>query len=480
MKEQEGFQDLSDSSGQRFQVAREDGKAAVVFLHGASVLGAVSRRPDSLPAAMAALEETRRTLEKDETAPVAAVRERKWRLGFSERGRFDSWDNVETLDEERRLGRAAAFLRTRLVLEADVGRGLGFEVGLNNELRWVIAPSGEKFQADEAIFDRLLVRWSSPAGAPLVLTLGRQGLFFGDGFLVAEGTPLDETRSDYFNALRLDWAPAAGRRLTLFAFHQTEKDAFLPVIRSRNRPLTEQPETGLGAVFGWKEERKEWEAAVIFKKAAAGSSLLPPSDILAFDGRAVLGLRRGISLSGEAAVQAGKKGGAGLFAWGASLRLDWEAEIAPLPPLRISAGGFALSGDDPASVRDEGWDPMFGRWPRWSESYIHTLALEYGGRTAWWSNLSCLYGEMDFLFKDRIGLRLAVRGLSAPRAGTDSWSMVSGEGRTRGILWSARVALRLSGNLRGHLLYENFRPGDYYLPSADGYSFLRFELLWLY
>ncbi|MBN2199875.1 MAG: hypothetical protein JW747_08525 [Candidatus Aminicenantes bacterium] len=405
-------------------------------------------------------------------------KKRSWRFGFSERFRYDTWDNVRTLDAGRSDGRAVVFLRTRFSLDAALSRRMEFGIRLTHEARQAVTPAGESFQWDEAVFDRFHVRWTVPGSLPLTLTLGRQSLFVGEGFLVAEGTPLDETRSDYFNALRLDWTPAGGRRLTFFACHQTEKDSLLPVIRSRSRPLVEQPETGLGLVYARIGERWDWEASVVYKKSLPGSIPLPEGDVLTFDGRLVRSVLPEIVFSGEAAFQTGTRGGARLFSWGANGRLSWDLENTLPVPLRISAGALALAGDDPASETYEGWTPLFSRWPRWSESYIYTLAEEQDGRTAWWSNLTSLFGEIDVRPTGRLALRLGVHLLGAPRTGPAAWDEISGSGHVRGTLWSAMVTVLLSERLRGHLLYEGFRPGDFYVPEADGYSFLRFELLW--
>jgi len=416
----------------------------------------------------------------NDAPPDEARKKRGWRFGFSERFRYDTWDNVRTLDAGRSAGQAVVFLRTRFSLDAQVGRRLEFGIRLTHEARQAVTPAGENFQWDEAIFDRFHIRWTLPGSQPLTLTLGRQSLFFGEGFLVAEGTPLDETRSDYFNALRLDWTPAGGRRLSLFACHQTEKDSLLPVIRNRSRPLVEQPETGLGLVYGRKGEGREWEASVVYKKSFPGSGPFPETDVLAFDGRFVWSVLPEMAFSGEAALQTGTWGGARLVSWGAIGRLSWDLEHALPVPLRISAGALALAGDDPASETYEGWVPLFSRWPRWSESYIYTLAEEQDGRTAWWSNLNSVFGEIDVRLTEKLALRLGVHRLGAPRTGPAAWDEISGNGHVRGTLWSGMVTVMLSERLRGHLLYEGFRPGNYYVPAADGYSFLRFELLWTF
>jgi hypothetical protein len=60
----------------------------------------------------------------------------------------------------------------------------------------------------------------------------------------------------------------------------------------------------------------------------------------------------------------------------------------------------------------EGWDPIFSRWPKWSESFIYTFTRE--SRPSYWSNMSSLYASLAFDFGTRHGLVMP-RGPSTPR-----------------------------------------------------------------
>jgi hypothetical protein len=181
-------------------------------------------------------------------------------------------------------------------------------------------------------------------------------------------------------------------------------------------------------------------------------------------------------VEGEAAVQFGRRGGASLAAWGLDIESRWEANRV-LPFLRQVAGGLVfLSGDDPGSGGWEGWVPPFSRWPAWSESYIFTLAADNDGRLAEWTNFVSLYGRLELELTERLDLSLGVQRLLAPQASSGTWDMAQGGGRVRGNLWVFRLGFMFSDHLAGHLLYEGFSPGDYYLGEADGYSFLRLEL----
>ena len=398
-----------------------------------------------------------------------------WRLGFSERLRYVTWDNVQTLDRESKGGQAALSLRTRLSLNWKPAQGLDIGFRLANEIHQVLVPSGSTFGLNEVFIDNLYVRWRMGDRRPLDLTLGRQDIFLGRGLLVAEGTPLDETRSVYFNALRLDMALGRNQVLTGFICYQPEKDKILPVLNSLSRRLEEQPEVGLGLNYSWAVGEQKTEASLIFKKASASSGW-PELSLLALDGRGRIEPAAGLFLEGEAAVQFGSRGDSGLAAWGLNIESRWEASRA-WPLIRQVTGGIViLSGDDPRSSRWEGWVPLFSRWPAWSESFIYTLASENGGRLAEWTNFGSAFARLDFELTKRLDLGLAFHRLIAPQAYSGTWALAAGNGRARGNLWVVRLGFRFSKNLAGHLLYEGFRPGSYYRKQADGYSFLRFEL----
>jgi hypothetical protein len=398
-----------------------------------------------------------------------------WRLGFSERLRYVTWDNVQTLDGESKSGQASLFLRSRLSLNWKPSERLDVGFRLANEIHQVLVPSGGKFGLNEVFFDNLYIHWRIGDRRPLNLTLGRQDIFMGRGLLVAEGTPLDETRSAYFNALRLD--VALGRNLTLTGFvcYQPEKDEILPVLNSLGRRLEEQPESGLGLNYSWTRGEEKAEASLIYKKASAASGR-PELSLLALDGRGLIRPTAGLSLEGEAAVQFGSRGDSGLAAWGLNIESRWEISHA-WPLIRQVTGGIViLSGDDPRSSRWEGWVPLFSRWPAWSESYIYTLAPENGGRLAEWTNFGSVFAKLDLELTKRLNLGLAFHRLMAPQAYSGTWDLAAGNGRVRGNLWVLGLGFRFSGNLTGHLLYEEFAPGSFYRKQADDYSFLRFEL----
>ena len=55
------------------------------------------------------------------------------------------------------------------------------------------------------IIDNLNVQWKKPLDLPATLTVGRQDIFLGDGWLVGDGTPEDGSFTYFLDAARLTY-----------------------------------------------------------------------------------------------------------------------------------------------------------------------------------------------------------------------------------------------------------------------------------
>jgi hypothetical protein len=184
------------------------------------------------------------------------------------------------------------------------------------------------------------------------------------------------------------------------------------------------------------------------------------------------------SMTGEAAYQAGSFGKFDRSAYGGYFHLDFTLPAeSPLPGI-LTLGGIFLSVDKPDTPAMEGWDPLFSRWPKWSEAYIYTLIPEYQGRVAYWSNLSSLYSTINIQPHRSVGLILTYHRLYAHKRATTS--AFFGTGRTRGDLFITKLNLKFSKSLAGHILWERFIPGNFYRTGADRYHWLRIEIIYRY
>jgi hypothetical protein len=124
----------------------------------------------------------------------------------------------------------------------------------------------------------------------------------------------------------------------------------------------------------------------------------------------------------------------------------------------------------------EGWDPIFSRWPKWSEGYIYTFTRE--SRPSYWSNLSSLYASLALDFGPRSDGVIAIQPMRAehPQPGV----FPGGTGRDRGTLVKGRLNYKLSKYMTGRVIWEHFEPGSFYFPGAASYNWLQFELIFRY
>ncbi len=398
----------------------------------------------------------------------------KFQVNFSERFRMESWDNAINLDKN--TGDVTVYTRNRtsLSLRWLPLRDLEFSVKLTNEFRNYLNPQTIKFKFHEVLIDQLYIKWAGVGRLPLTLTLGRQNITLGEGFVVMDGGPLDGSRSIYFNAVRADYRFNENHGLTAFYCYQPETDDLLPVINSQDAPMIEQPEQGLGLYYTGTFAKTSVEAYAIRKDMKHTAKLPVESGINVLGVRVTLPVVSQLSITAEGAYQLGTRGNFHRAALGGYFHWDYKfAEKIPL--LRMfTFGGIYLSGDDPTTEKLEGWDPLFSRWPKWSEAYIYTLIKEHS--VAYWSNLNSLYVSLAMDFTERMNLVLTWHHLGANERSFSAFP--GGDGRTRGDLLIGRLDFNINRYFSGHFLWEHFKPGNFYFEGAARYNWLRFELMY--
>jgi hypothetical protein len=398
------------------------------------------------------------------------------KLIFAERFRFETWDNAINLDDASPEGFAYTRNKTTLGLQWLPAKGLEITGKLTNEFRVYFAPKDRPFSWNEVLFDNLYFKWKLPRGLPFTLTAGRQDIFLGEGFVIADGNPLDGSRSFYFNALRLDYEARPNHRF-IFILHSIDKtDTFLPTIHDQDQLLVEQPEKALAAYYSGQFGKTLLDAYLIRKYVDRTEAADVASGINTLGARIQIPVFRPLLLTFEGAVQGGTYGDADRGALGGIFHLDCSIGNA-VPFLRtLVLGGIFLSGDRPETEKLEAWDPLFSRWPKWSEGYIYTFIRE--SRVAYWSNLTSLYGSAVLEFGNRANCTLTCHLLGVDESNPAAFPGGSGTGR--GTLLVGRLNFTISQYLSGHVQWDNFQPGDFYWDGASGFNWLRFELMFRY
>jgi hypothetical protein len=401
----------------------------------------------------------------------------RFKISFWERIRQESWDNSSGLNDN--LADSTAYLRLRTGLGAQWLPSEKWEVNLRltNENRYYMTPKTdpklkENYGINELFIDQANVKWKNPGKLPLTLTVGRQEMMLGEGFLIMDGGPLDGSRSAYFNALRLDYAIKDKQTLTFFFMRQPRTDTLLPRLNDVKQAMVEQEEQGIGLYFSGHLQKTGLEAYV-FRKDSFAFGTLPAGAIHVAGARLVHPFNEKLSLTGEGAIQLGTLGDNSRRGLGGYFHLDYKSAWRFPLPMQFTLGSIYLSGDDPATERCESWDPAFSRWPKWSDSLIYLQAKET--RVANWSNFISLYGTLIFEPLEKVKLNLSWHHLLAAEK-TPPTALLSGTGRGRGELVIAKITYDIGKNLAGRFIWEGFWPGDFYFDNASPYSWVQFEL----
>lgn len=421
-------------------------------------------------------------------ATVLAAQEAPGALtwGAELRLRSESWNQLLDHWEGAEDARIQYRLRSRLWGAWRPFESLGFRAGLVQENRHIVRPD-VAIHAREVVFETLAVDWRfHPKGR---LSLGRQDVQRGEGFVLFDGTPLDGSRTAYSNALVAAWeAPFA--TVELIGITNPRKDQYLPRFGEARTPAEVQQlgewdlrATGLyvtGRPLG--PVRLEGYGLQV---AATGDARAATHPFFRADRRALIAGARvqweaapRRTFTAEATAQQGEEDAVpglrsrrDLRAWGGYARFTQTLEQAWKTFLAF--GVTALSGDDPSTEACEGWEPFLSRWPKWSEALVLSEIPETAVANA--TNLAL--AEAEARAKPRTWLELkafwlGMRSLEAPTPGG-----LYGGGRRRGQIWGVRANLDLGHGFRAHGLLERFEPGTFYNHRDPGY-YLRFEVAW--
>jgi hypothetical protein len=376
------------------------------------------------------------------------------------------------------------------------------------------------------IFDNLNVQWKKPFSLPATLTMGRQDIFLGDGFLVGDGTPEDGSFTTFVDAARLNYK-LDDQHTTIDAIglvQYARPDAWLPTLGpstgqgANPEPLTLTDQNEKGAILWVANKSLDYanlDGYFIYKHDTRINNY--PSQTFGDNGDIYT---PGARISGlvldrwkysvEGAYQFGRKQDPDLNDGGANPNLASSAQTAGFRDLdayafnsklaylfkdpmndQISLSAEYLSGDNPNTKNDEMFDVLWGRWPSWSEMYnIYSYVQETRvGQTAnlirfgptWTMNplpklefstsYYLLLADQDKATRD---LNNAF-GVPAA-AGTDAFT---GTGDDRGQYMQAVLKYKFNQHLSGHLWSEFLFPGNFYV-NHQVMTFLRAEIMYAF
>ena len=354
---------------------------------------------------------------------------------------------------------------------------LQFNIRLVAEPRLYCKPDEMEHQLirHEAIFDQFNVQWTKPFELPLKLTVGRQDIKLGDGWLVIEGTPRDGTRTFFFDAIRatLDAAEIKTTFDVICLRNHANSSSFIRPFNDRDLDLIEHDETGV-IVYASNKSLQETtlDGYFIYKhddrQLAAGNN----SDIYTVGARAAGRMDENWTYGAEVAPQWGQTNGVEKHALGFNGNATYH-----LNDKLDNSFKFAYEYRSGDKNRNGAFDMLWGRFPHWSNivndyvagleglpsmlTNIHRLGVGWGCKPAEKLTLDAYY---HLLFRDR-----------NPLSNTAGFS---NRGRLKGQLFSGLLGYKFNEHLSGHLIGEVFLPGNYYDSTRNDVAlFLRYELV---
>jgi hypothetical protein len=344
---------------------------------------------------------------------------------------------------------------------------------LTNESRSYIYNAGgnAEYNIDEVVIDNLFLSIPKLFGT-IDIKAGRMDLAiseYGEGFLIADGTPLDGSKTFYFNAARMRYS-APESSIELLSVYNTEYDD-LPVINDRDIRINDSLETAF-IIYGRKKinEKLYIEPYYMWKTEASGPFGNDVS-INTFGSYVKYDMKKAV-IRAQAAVQLGNYNDEIGRAFGGYAYLDIPVMDIVKP---FSIGYVYLSGDDENSQTVEAWNPVFGRYPALSD-ILHALYSQESGY-GYWTNLQLLKFETTFKPLKRMSIIASYNFVYANETVTSTTSTIFGTGKHRGNLARCRIAYNFSKNFSSYVSGEYFVPGDFYYKGAKNASFLRIEFM---
>ncbi|MGE5308703.1 MAG: alginate export family protein [Deltaproteobacteria bacterium] len=430
-------------------------------------------------------------------AHLFAQQQLKFSYGLYERVRHEYWNNnIDMSNQNETLstrGGDRNFFRFKTSVwgQADYTDTYTLYAKLTNEIKSYLylgrsRDKGARADWDEVVFDNLFIDAKKPAELPVSFRLGRQDLLnqYGENFLIADGTPVDGSRTFYFNALKASWTVDDKNNLDLVYINDPRTDIWLPVI-NRNRNTFQTPtavEYSDAAAFIVDLKNKSVENLLlepyyIYKHEGGvgpgGGLMTFPGEINTVGGFAKYAIAPW-TLHFQLADQFGTYGDNDRQALGGYAFIDREFKQTVFSPV-WTVGYVYLSGDDKNTARNEGWDPLFCRYPIWSEIYAQEFTGESGN--SYWTNLSMYRTQVLLTLTKQAKFALIYSYLRANELPTaNAAASISGTGKNRGSLYQAKLDYMFNKNFNSYILAEYFKPDNFYTNDPDPAIFTRVQL----
>ena len=376
-----------------------------------------------------------------------------------QRYRFRAWTDIEPVDYFSFHTRATYVIRNYISPSAVYG-----------------IDSGEIF------FDNLYLKFFAPEKSSYELRLGRQELSdVGIPWLLMDGTSRDGSRTTFFDAGRFTYRFPDDETTAdaIYLYQSARSDAWLPPIdmQQSRKYLSEEDIQG-GMIFIRNKSLKSTTLESLFfykheypselgSSAHGDNFTIRPKIVYQFDDH--------WNLSAEIAGQIGRRNGRDLLAAGFLSQLTYDFKDALKN--RLWLGFEYLSGDRNGKDVDNGFDILWGRYPRISETMAYSRIDS--GKACDYTNMASPFVGYYVSPIDKLGFEASYRPMFAPanpKAGDISHT---DNGSFKGHLVYSKLQYAPNPHIKTHLLFETILPGDYYSDSYRSTAcFFRAEV-WL-
>lgn len=420
-------------------------------------------------------------------------------MGLDLRLRYVYANNAMTQDQQA-ANNEWHYSRNRMRLKTKFKLSENVDFNLKLTWEWRHFDKGwanqQETDLDEIVFDNFNLTVRNLFDAPLTMVIGRQDIILGDGWLVLDGTPADGSRTIYFDAARFTYKISEETTAdVIFIYQFDDENKWLSPINHRKdqRHTTNgQDEKGLILYVSNKSfENTTIDGYYIYKEDNKSRATYRETAHAAVDSEIhTIGVRIAKKLDdnwkwrGEIAKQFGRKDKDRLDALGGTTRLTYAFNDENKNELFFDYE--YLSGDDPGSSVDEGFDPLWGEWPQYARGGdLQAYVWQGEGAVGAVSNLHRFGIGHKFspfekwTFETTYNLMFADEStLRNTPVGNRKYS---NSGNLRGQMLTAWWKYKCCKNLSYHFLVDYFVPGSYYAAgNRDACIFARFEVIFAF
>jgi hypothetical protein len=402
--------------------------------------------------------------------------------------RHEFWNNQEDLNDD--LDDLYSFTRLKLYL------GGGFRPSKNTEIyaRFINESRyyGHKGTSDtinndhlwrperhyfEIVIGQLYFKWKNIANDHLDITLGRQNLHdkgFGNQWLIGDGTPLDGSKTFYYNSLRLTYRFNKYTSIDLVGLASFAEDPMVLYSQAEKSVTNITDEQGGWIWFKHRMNPKfPYHAYYIYKHENGGGGFQrqETSNIHTF-GFHIMPESEYLWLDAQMAVQAGEYGQVSRSGIGTILYGGYQYKGHKWS-LKAGPWYMYLSGDNPATEKFEAFNNLFGGYPNDDELYLNTWMRESG--TSMWTNIN-LYGAfLEYMPTPKYNIRLWYHLMRANQIVTGDFF---GTRKNRGHMIMLKAMGEFGERFKAYYMFEYLWPGDFYFNGADNAILSRINLEW--